>query len=102
MNSSSHKHFNAAECPALTLLYDGGCPLCLREVELLGRKDRQRHGECLKLAFVDIDQPEYNPDSYAGISYREAMDPSASVWPNSKLSARRSPWTRVHGLSLRA
>jgi predicted DCC family thiol-disulfide oxidoreductase YuxK len=42
-------------------------------VELLGRKDRQRHGECLKLAFVDIDQPEYNPDSYAGISYREAM-----------------------------
>ena len=73
MSSSSHKHFNAANCPALTLLYDGGCPLCLREVELLGRKDRQRHGECLKLAFVDIDQPEYNPDSYAGISYREAM-----------------------------
>lgn len=73
VNSSSHKHFIAAEFPALTLLYDGCCPLCLREVELLGRKDRQRHGECLKLAFVDIDQPEYNPDSYAGISYREAM-----------------------------
>lgn len=73
VNSSSHKHFRAANCPALTLLYDGGCPLCLREVELLGRKDRQRHGEQLKLAFVDIDQPEYNPDSYAGISYREAM-----------------------------
>ena len=73
VNSSSHKHFIAAEFPALTLLYDGCCPLCLREVELLGRKDRQRHGEQLKLAFVDIDQPEYNPDSYAGISYREAM-----------------------------
>ena len=73
VNSSSHKHLSEGDCPALTLLYDGGCPLCLREVELLGRKDRQRHGERLKLAFVDIDQPEYNPDSYAGISYREAM-----------------------------
>ena len=51
MNTSSHKHLNEGDCPALTLLYDGGCPLCLREVELLGRKDRQRHGERLKLAF---------------------------------------------------
>ena len=71
--TTSAKYLNAADCPALTLLYDGGCPLCLREVELLGRKDRQRHGEKLKLAFVDIDQYDYNPDSYAGISYREAM-----------------------------
>ena len=71
--TASDKYLNAADFPALTLLYDGGCPLCLREVELLGRKDRQRHGEQLKLAFVDIDQADYNPDSYAGISYREAM-----------------------------
>ena len=71
--TASDKFLNAADFPSLTRLYDGGCPLCLREVELLGRKDRQRHGEQLKLAFVDIDQPEYNPDSYAGISYREAM-----------------------------
>ena len=71
--TASDKYFNAADFPALTLLYDGGCPLCLREVELLGRKDQERHGERLKLAFVDIDQADYNPDSYAGISYREAM-----------------------------
>ena len=71
--TASDKYLNPAAFPALTLLYDGGCPLCLREVELLGRKDRQRHGEQLKLAFVDIDQADYNPDSYAGISYREAM-----------------------------
>jgi predicted DCC family thiol-disulfide oxidoreductase YuxK len=71
--TASDKYMNAADSPALTLLYDGGCPLCLREVELLGRKDLQRHGEQLKLAFVDIDQVDYNPDSYAGISYREAM-----------------------------
>jgi len=27
---------------ALTLLYDGGCPLCLREVRFLERRDRYR------------------------------------------------------------
>ena len=73
MNISSQQNFEADDCPALTVLYDGGCPLCLREVKLLGRKDQERHGERLKLAFVDIDRAEYNPDSYAGISYREAM-----------------------------
>ena len=72
--TASYKYLNPADFPALTLLYDGGCPLCLREVELLGRKDQERHGERLKLAFVDIDQADYNPDSYAGISYREAME----------------------------
>jgi predicted DCC family thiol-disulfide oxidoreductase YuxK len=66
-------NFSEAHAPALTLLYDGGCPLCLREVKLLGSKDQERHGKQLKLAFVDIDSAEYNPDSYAGISYREAM-----------------------------
>ena len=69
----SEPNFSESHAPALTLLYDGGCPLCLREVKLLGRKDRERHGERLKLAFVDIDSADYNPDSYAGISYREAM-----------------------------
>ena len=73
MNSSSQKYLNQADYPALTILYDGGCPLCLREVKLLGRKDRERHGEGLKLAFVDIDRADYNPDRFAGISYREAM-----------------------------
>ena len=73
MNTSNPEYFNTANCPALTILYDGGCPLCLREVKLLGRKDRERHGEQLKLAFVDIDRADYNPDNYASISYREAM-----------------------------
>ena len=59
----SEPNFTEAHTPALTLLYDGGCPLCLREVKLLGRKDRERHGQQLKLAFVDIDSADYNPDS---------------------------------------
>ena len=57
----------------LTLLYDGACPLCVREVSLLKRRDRARHGDQPSIAFVDIDQADYNPEAYAGISYREAM-----------------------------
>ncbi len=58
-----------AEQPSLTLLYDGGCPLCRREVSFLRRRDAGRD----LLAFVDIDDPAYDPDLHAGIGYREAM-----------------------------
>lgn len=69
MSSTGH----AGTSPALTLLYDGGCPLCVREVKLLERRDRLRHGERRQLAFVDIDRDDYDPEAFAGISYREAM-----------------------------
>ena len=59
--------------PELTLLFDGGCPLCLREVRFLQQRDRRRHGEAPRLAFVDIDADNYDPAAYQGISYREAM-----------------------------
>lgn len=56
-----------------TILYDGACPLCRREVTFLGRRDRRLHPGQWALAFVDIDRPDYDPDVYQGISYREAM-----------------------------
>ena len=54
--------------PELTLLFDGGCPLCVREVRFLQRRDGQA-----RLAFVDIDAADYDPEAHAGISYRVAM-----------------------------
>ena len=59
----------SASKPAdLTLLFDGGCPLCLREVSFLSRRDRDG-----RLAFVDIDASHYDPGLHQGVSYREAM-----------------------------
>ena len=52
----------------LTLLFDGGCPLCQREVTFLRSRDFSN-----SISFVDIDSPDYSPDLYSGISYREAM-----------------------------
>ena len=52
----------------LTLLFDGGCPFCLREVEFLRSRDTLN-----KIRFVDIDSSDYQPKFYSGISYKEAM-----------------------------
>ncbi|MDA9149172.1 DUF393 domain-containing protein [Synechococcus sp. AH-229-G18] len=53
----------------LTLLYDGGCPLCLREIVFLQKRDREG-----KILFVNIDSKEYDSKLYKGISYRDAME----------------------------
>jgi predicted DCC family thiol-disulfide oxidoreductase YuxK len=53
----------------LTLLFDGGCPMCLREVKTLRRRDEGKG----RLAFVDVDDPAYDPARYAGITYADAM-----------------------------
>lgn len=57
----------------LTLLYDGACPLCLREVSFLRRRDQRLHPQAPALAFVDINADDYSPANYGGISYRQAM-----------------------------
>ena len=64
---------SASPHPTLTLLYDGACPLCRREVTVLERRDRQENGASPRLAFVDVDAPDYDPADHGGISYREAM-----------------------------
>ncbi|PIB94562.1 thiol-disulfide oxidoreductase DCC family protein [Caulobacter sp. FWC2] len=39
----------AAPAPRLTVWYDGGCPLCLREIALMRRLDRRG-----AIAFIDV------------------------------------------------
>ncbi len=52
----------------LTLLFDGGCPLCRREVKFLRSRDINK-----SISFIDIDSSSYDPKSNKGITYREAM-----------------------------
>ena len=49
-------------------LFDGGCPLCLRETRFLKKKDVSN-----KINFIDINNDCYNPLLYQDISYAEAM-----------------------------
>lgn len=53
----------------LTLLYDGECPLCMREVRMLLRRSDERGGT---LTFVDIAQDDFDETKY-GVNYETAM-----------------------------
>lgn len=51
----------------LEVFFDGGCPLCLREINFLKRRDRHA-----KIKFTDIDAPAFRPEIY-GKTYGELM-----------------------------
>lgn len=57
----------AAVSSEIEVFFDGGCPLCLREVNLLRRMDRKH-----KIQFTDIDDTEFHPEDL-GKTYDELM-----------------------------
>ena len=52
----------------LVFLFDGGCPLCLRETNFLKSRDIKS-----QIRFIDINDAKYNPTLFSDISYEEAM-----------------------------
>mmetsp|Transcript_10159 Transcript_10159/g.17716 ORF Transcript_10159/g.17716 Transcript_10159/m.17716 type:complete len:232 (+) Transcript_10159:143-838(+) len=59
------------------LLYDGDCPVCIRNVEMLQRLDRQR-----RVDFVDIASPFYEPEEHGGVELEDAMERMTAVLSN--------------------
>ncbi len=53
----------------INLLYDGACPLCVREVNFLQKKDAGR--DIVK--FTDIADLNYRPEENGGIDFETAM-----------------------------
>lgn len=51
------------------MLYDGDCPLCMREVNMLRRRDAAQN----RIDFVDIASPDYDPSANSGITFEQAM-----------------------------
>ncbi|GAB4213221.1 MAG: hypothetical protein OHK0012_08920 [Synechococcales cyanobacterium] len=64
--------------PAMTLLYDGECPLCRREVRFL----QQRDGGRGLVRCVDIAAPDYDPTLHANIDYATAMQRIHAILPD--------------------
>jgi predicted DCC family thiol-disulfide oxidoreductase YuxK len=65
----------------IALLYDGECPLCLREVNFLKAKDGGRG----RVKFVDISADDYSPEEYGGVSFEVAMGRIHAVLPNGQV-----------------
>ncbi len=72
---SSLTKANASTAEAATsawkvnLLYDGECPLCLREVNFLQKKDAGRG----IVKFTDIAELDYDPAQNGGVDFETAM-----------------------------
>jgi predicted DCC family thiol-disulfide oxidoreductase YuxK len=62
----------------IKLLYDGECPLCVREVNFLTKKDAGRG----IIKFVDIASLDYDPQDNGGIDFATAMGVIHAVLPD--------------------
>lgn len=62
----------------IKLLYDGDCPLCLREVNFLRKRDAGRG----LVALVDIADDNYNPDENGGVDFETAMGRIHALLPD--------------------
>ncbi|HEY9699462.1 MAG TPA: DUF393 domain-containing protein [Trichocoleus sp.] len=81
-------------CPTwqIKLLYDGQCPLCMREVNFLRKRDADRG----RVAFVDIAADDYNPDANGGVSFKAAMGRIHAVLPDGTILRNVAVFRRVY------
>lgn len=76
----------------IKLLYDGECPLCVREVNFLKKRDAGRG----RVAFVDIAAPDYAPDANGGIDFETAMGRIHAVLPDGSVIKNIEVFRRVY------
>ncbi|XWS60682.1 hypothetical protein CRYUN_Cryun07bG0057100 [Craigia yunnanensis] len=53
----------------IKMLYDGDCPLCMREVDML----RERNKQYGTIKFVDISSDDYSPEENQRLDYKTVM-----------------------------
>ncbi len=53
----------------LTIFFDGGCPLCKREIDFLQSRNQKGH-----LSFIDINMSDFYLDPKHEITYKQAME----------------------------
>lgn len=76
----------------IKLLYDGACPLCLREVNFLQKRDAGRG----LVAFVDIADDDYAPEAHGGVDFETAMGQIHAVLPDGTLIKNVEVFRRVY------
>ena len=76
----------------IKLLYDGECPLCVKEVNFLTRKDRGRG----IIYFVDIADINYTPDEHSGIDFATAMGRIHAIFPDGTVIKNVEVFRRVY------
>ncbi|KAI1897177.1 hypothetical protein AGOR_G00080530 [Albula goreensis] len=67
----SHGAGSSDSASGVRVLYDGECPICVKEIRFLQYLQKNRPG---KVHFVDISVPGYDGTKYGGIDYDMAME----------------------------
>lgn len=78
----------------IKLLYDGDCPLCLREVNFLQKKDAGRG----LVKFVDIADDEYDPAENGNIDFETAMGRIHAVMADGTIVKNVEVFRRVYSI----
>lgn len=78
----------------IKLLYDGECPLCLYEVNMLRQKDAGRG----LVAFVDIASDDYDPAANGGVDYETAMGRIHAVYPDGQVIQNVEVFRQVYAI----
>jgi len=76
----------------IKLLYDGECPLCLREVNFLQERDAGRG----LVEFVDIADVNYAPTMHGGVDFETAMGRIHAVLPDGTVMQNVAVFRRVY------
>jgi predicted DCC family thiol-disulfide oxidoreductase YuxK len=76
----------------IKLLYDGLCPLCMREVTFLQKRDAGRG----IVAFVDIADLDYDPEAHGGVEFADAMGRIHAVLPDGTVIRDVAVFRRVY------
>ena len=63
------------------MLYDGECPLCMKEVNFLKKRDAGTGN----IDFVDIASEDFAPEHNAGLDYVSAMGEIHAILPDGRV-----------------
>ena len=78
----------------IKLLYDGQCPLCVREVNFLQKRDAGRG----LVAFVDIADDRYTPEANGGVDFETAMGRIHAVLPDGTVLKNVAVFRQVYNV----
>ena len=76
----------------IKLLYDSECPLCMREVNFLRKRDANRG----LVEFVDIADENYNPAANSGVDFETAMGRIHAILPDGTIVKNVEVFRRVY------
>lgn len=93
-NTQPHATQTVTQSPTwqIKLLYDSECPLCMREVNFLRKRDANRG----LVEFVDIADENYHPAANGGVEFETAMGRIHAILPDGTIVKNVEVFRRVY------